>query len=175
MKLLVVFSVFVSIFVSGCAVSKPQDFVNKQPVELKDIRLPDLQTATGEAIKALLESDVLKKKEQSIPFVMVGIIDNKLIPKVNTDVISQDIRMAILTSDKAVTMSESAKKASGKNNKKADKKDVLPSFDYYLSGEVVKDKYPGPNSEQECYALRFKLKDLKSKLVIWEHDSKLLK
>lgn len=170
---------FCAILISGCAVVN-QQVVNQQPMALEEIKFADLQQATGKSINKLLMSDVLKEKENSRPFVMVGKFENKLIPHLKTEVISQDIRLAILMSDKAITMPEDVKKIDQDPEKKpaADdvgKNEALPAFDYFLSCEVVKEKWPSPDSQQECYLLRFKLKDLKTKLVIWEDDSKLVK
>lgn len=176
MKIVNFLSILIPFVITGCAVSLQQEDKEvpvQQPMLAEEIQLADLQTATGKSIKLLLESDVLKEKDQLKPFVVIGKIDNKFFKNVNTDVIFQDVRIALLTSNKAITSTESAMAEYKK--KKAANKTLLPSFDYFLSGEVVKDKFQGPDGEQDCFALIFKLKDLNTKLVIWENNVKLLR
>lgn len=174
MKSLCLLTIFIPLLFSGCAVV--QNVPTQQPMALEDIKFSDLQMAASKSINKLLTADVLSEKENSKPFVMVGKIDGKLIPHIKTDIISQDIRLNILMSDKAITMPESAQEEKSDKAKEAKNQihDALPTFNYYLSGEVKKEKWPNPESDQECYSLHFKLKDLKTKLVIWEEDVKLL-
>jgi PBP1b-binding outer membrane lipoprotein LpoB len=176
MKRLSFLFVFIQIFMFGCSVVK-QDIVTLQPMTVDEIKFTDLQSATSKSINALLAADVIKEKKYSKPFVLIGNIDNKFIPHVNADFISQDIRLAILMSDKAVTMPESIKNNADEKDKtkKPETNDALPVFDYFLSGEIIKDKIQTPEGDKECFSLCFKLKDLKTKLVIWEEDTKLLK
>jgi len=176
MKRYCILSVFIPFLIYGCSVVN-RNVIVQEPMTVNEISFSDLQSAARKSVDVLLAADVIKEKERSKPFVMVGKMDNKFIPHVNTDIISQDIRLAILMSDKAVTMSEDIQRKSDKQDKKKKpgNTDALPVFDYFLLSEIVKDKITTPEGDKECFSVRLKLKDLKNKLVVWEDDVKLLK
>lgn len=161
----------VCLMVSGCVTTKKEE-IAQVPVTDSQVNYADLQSATGKCIENLLSQDVLKKENDSKPFVMVDHVENKVLPRVKTDVLSQDIRLAILVSDKAVTMPAPEKKE-GKDIKKETAKKV-PSFDFFLTGKIIKLKVPGPDgAEADFVAVHFKLKDVKTDLVIWECQEKI--
>ena len=152
------------VLIYGCAVVPDH-------IAAKEIKFSDVQEATSNSVQALLDSGVLKKRDGSKPFVMVGDIENRILPQINTSIILQDIRLRIISSGQAVTMPLAEKKKSAP--KKSEKNNILPTFDFLLSGEIVKEKIKG--YEKECCSVNLKLTDLKTKLVIWEADEKLIK
>jgi len=166
-----IFLLSLSLVISGCETTKKEMPAQVPIAELK-INYTDVQQATNKCIEDLISQDVLKKENKSKPFVMVDYVENKVLPGINTDVLAQDIRLAILMSDKAVTMPAPEKKKGMDIKKETAKK--LPSFDFFLTGEVIKLKAPNEIGEEvDCFAVHFKLKDVKTDLVIWECQEKL--
>lgn len=158
------------LIICGCVTAKKE--TTQIPKEINEIKYADIQTATSNSIENLISQDVLKKEDGSKPFVIIDHVDNTLLPHLQTDLLAQDIRLAILMSDKAVTMPAPEKKQ-GRDLKKETAEKLL-SFDFFLTGGVIKTKIPSPDGgEVDCFAVSYKLKDIKTDLVIWEFEEQL--
>jgi len=156
----------------GCAWMMPVNMGTENPIDANDVTYHDIKLAVKKNLDNLLSQDILKNKDGERPLIMVDSFDNTLFPHINTDLLAQDVRLAILISDKGITMPAPVKK-----NGKIDKKlmaEKLKKFDFFLSGQIMKKKANVSKvGDKDVFSVCFKLKDLKTGLVIWESSEVL--
>lgn len=160
MKLVKILNILmVIIFTVGCSIievsPQQEDYLSKS-----EITFSDIQMASRSSIESLILDEILNSSNEEKPFIVIEKIKNSVLPHIKTNFLSQDVRLSLLLSNKAVTTPDlSAEKG---------KKINLVQFDYTLSGEVSKEVLPIEDGTIDIYYIKYQLKDIKSKDVVWE-------
>ena len=161
MKLVKILNILmVIIFTVGCSTievaPQQEDYLPKS-----EITFSDIQMASRSSIENLILDDVLNSSNEEKPFIVIEKIKNSALPHIKTNFLSQDVRLSLLLSNKAVT---TPSLSAGKG-----KKNDFSQFDYTLSGEVSKEVLPSENGSIDIYYIKYQLKDIKSKKIVWEN------
>jgi len=154
-----------------------------------DINYKDWQIAATKCINSLLESGVLDRKNR-ISVIMISNVKNKTLLHINTPLLTNQIRQALLKSRKAVTTTAvSAHGAEDKatrqvrqlqdddmfNQKTVQKDGTAIAPDYSLAGEIIQLKVKSGRSQESTFVFHMTLTDLKTGLALWEDNADVAK
>ena len=149
------------------------------------IDVKDWQTAALKSIDSLLESGALVRADGRKTVVMVGEVRNSTSTPVNTRILTDKIRQAILKSGKAVTTTAVGAKGAEEtatrqvrelenddlfNQATVQKRGTVISPDMSLSGEIVQQKNKVGRVEESYFFFHVVMTDLATGLAVWEDN-----
>lgn len=149
------------------------------------IDVKDWQTAALKSIDSLLESGALARTDGRKTVVMVGEVKNSTSTPVNTRILTDKIRQAILKSGKAVTTTAVGAKGAEEtatrqvrelenddlfNQATVQKRGTVISPDMSLSGEIVQQKSKVGRVEESYFFFHVVMTDLATGLAVWEDN-----
>jgi uncharacterized protein (TIGR02722 family) len=155
-----------------------------------DINFKDWQIAAEKCINSLLQSGVLSRSDGRKSVVMVSNVVNTTTRHINTRILTDKIRQAILRSGKAVTTT--AVGANGPedrasrqvrdlrddemfNQKTVKKMGTAIAPDMSLAGEIVQQKTRYGRKTESYFFFHMTLTDLGTGLAVWEDNVEIAK
>ncbi|MCK5845549.1 MAG: penicillin-binding protein activator LpoB [Victivallales bacterium] len=159
-------------------------------ITVNELNFKDWQMAAAKCVNSLLQSSALKTDDGSKPVIMISTIKNSTMQHINVNLLTHDIRGALLRSGKAITTS--AVGANGaedkatrqvralRNDPMFDKKTVkkmgrVVAPDFSLAGEVIQQKTVQGNTEESYFTIHLTLTDLDKGLAVWEESVRIAK
>ena len=172
---------------AGCAVAphRIDPAGDERPTSTHRIDVKDWQTAALKSIDSLLESGALARTDGRKTVVMVGEVKNSTSTPVNTRILTDKIRQAILKSGKAVTTTAVGAKGAEEtatrqvrelenddlfNQATVQKRGTVISPDMSLSGEIVQQKNKVGRVEESYFFFHIVMTDLATGLAVWEDN-----
>ena len=155
-----------------------------------DINPKDWQIAAEKSINSIVESGVLNRNDGRKSVIMVSQVKNSTTQHINTRILTDKIRQALLRTGKAVTTTavggEGPDDAASKqvrdlrDSEMFDQKTVQQmgtavAPDMSLAGEIVQEKYNEGRTRESYYFFHMTLTDLKTGLAVWEDNAEVLK
>ena len=150
------------------------------PIDVKD-----WQTAALKSIDSLLASGALNRADGRKTIVMVGEVKNNTSTPVNTRILTDKIRQAILRSGKAVTTTAVGAKGAEEtavrqvrelenddlfNQATVQKRGTVIAPDMSLSGEIVQQSNRVGRVEESYFFFHVVMTDLATGLAVWEDN-----
>ncbi len=180
-----------SLFCScGTTVRRVDPQGNRTLTTAHDINVKDWQIAAEKCINSLLESGVLIRPDGRKYVVMISHIKNSTIQRINTNILTDKIRQAMLKSGKAVITTAVASggpedKATAESRKLQDstlfdqrtvqQDGTAIAPDLSLGGEIIQQKTKGDDIQESYFFFHMTLTDLKTGLAIWEDNAEVVK
>ena len=149
------------------------------------IDVKDWQTAALKSIDSLLASGALNRADGRKTIVMVGEVKNNTSTPVNTRILTDKIRQAILRSGKAVTTTAVGAKGAEEtavrqvrelenddlfNQATVQKRGTVIAPDMSLSGEIVQQSNRVGRVEESYFFFHVVMTDLATGLAVWEDN-----
>lgn len=149
------------------------------------IDVKDWQTAALKSIDSLLASGALNRTDGRKTIVMVGEVKNNTSTPVNTRILTDKIRQAILRSGKAVTTTAVGAKGAEEaavrqvrelenddlfNQATVQKRGTVIAPDMSLSGEIVQQSNRVGRVEESYFFFHVVMTDLATGLAVWEDN-----
>lgn len=181
------------IALAGCAGTPPHRIDPNGDaglITVNELNFKDWQMASAKCINSLLQSDALKTDDGHKPIIMISTIKNSTMQHVNVNLLTQDIRVALLRSGKALTTTAvGANGAEDKatreirdlrndpifNKKTVKKMGRVIAPDFSLAGEVIQQKTVQGNTEESYFTIHLTLTDLDKGLAVWEDSVRIAK
>lgn len=171
----------------GCAVAPHRiDPASDQTLtSTHRIDVKDWQTAALKSIDSLLASGALNRADGRKTIVMVGEVKNNTSTPVNTRILTDKIRQAILRSGKAVTTTAVGAKGAEEaavrqvrelenddlfNQATVQKRGTVIAPDMSLSGEIVQQSNRVGRVEESYFFFHVVMTDLATGLAVWEDN-----
>ncbi|MHB9139635.1 MAG: penicillin-binding protein activator LpoB [Victivallaceae bacterium] len=180
------------LFIAGCG-SEPERIDpqgNKGVTTTDDINFKDWQIAAEKAVNSMLESGVLNRTDGRKTVLMVNMVKNSTNQHVNTRILTDKIRLAVLKSGKAITSTAvglpGAEDASSKavreikNDPMFDQTTVQKDGtaiapDMSLYGEIVQQQAASGRTYESYFFFHLTLTNLKTGLAEWEENVEIAK
>ena len=176
----------------GCAVAPHRiDPASDQTLtRTHRIDVKDWQTAALKSIDSLLASGALNRADGRKTIVMVGEVKNNTSTPVNTRILTDKIRQAILRSGKAVTTTAVGAKGAEEaavrqvrelenddlfNQATVQKRGTVIAPNFSLSGAITQQTIYQGRTEESYFLFHMALTDLVTGIAVWEHTVEILK
>jgi penicillin-binding protein activator len=173
-------------FVGGCGTNAHyiQTGGHESVVTLGAINPQDFIQAADNATKDLLASGVLDKVANPPAVLAISRIVNNTGHQIDTDLLTKKIRVALLNSGKAQTITTMglggtaedpmAKGLQQEAEFKADQK-VTRTPDFTLSGKIIETTARAGDTRQSTFSFQLSLTDIKTGLAVWEGEKEITK
>lgn len=155
-----------------------------------DINFKDWQTAAETCINSMLQSGVLTRPDGRKTVLMISLVKNKTSQHIDTEILTDKIRQAVLRSGKAVTTT--AVGANGPEDKASKQVRDLQDDDMFnqntvqkmgtaiapdmsLAGEIIQQKTNLGRNTESYFFFHMTLTDLSSGLAVWEDNVEIAK
>ncbi|QSH41111.1 penicillin-binding protein activator LpoB [Lentisphaerota bacterium ZTH] len=163
---------------------------NQGLTTVDDINFKDWQIAGEKCVKTMLDSGVLKRNDGRKTVIMISTVKNSTSQHVNTRLLTDRIRLAVLRSGQAITTTAVSGKGAEDNasrqvRKLADdemfnKKTVVKQGtaiapEMSLAGEIVQQKTKSGRTSESYFFIHMTLTDLKTGLAVWEDNVEIAK
>lgn len=163
---------------------------NQGLTTVDDINFKDWQIAAEKSVNSLLTSGELSRQDGRKTVVMVSVVKNSTTQHINTNILTDKIRQAILRSGKAVTTtavggSGPEDKASKQvrnleddemfNQATVQKQGTAIAPDMSLAGEIIQQKATLGRKTESYFFFHLTLTDLKTGLAVWEDNVEIAK
>jgi len=179
---------FLLLMLSGCATATRNiDMNNDKGQAVMGLDYRDFQKAASEAIKSMLQSGALNKRDGGRYVLAISRIVNDTMQRIDTDQLIKKIRVELLQSGKVVvTTAVSAGEPEDKMSMKARqlrksdefkqstvaKKGQMIAPDLSLSGKIIQRNVKVSSGTQQVeYYFQLTLTDINTGLAIWEGES----
>ncbi len=163
---------------------------NRGLTTTNQINFKDWQIAANKCINSLLQSGVLDRTDGRKTVIMISTVRNKTLMHVNTPILTDKIRQAILRSGKALTTT--AVGANGPedraskqvrdlrddamfNQKTVQKDGTAIAPDMSLAGEIIQQTAQSGRTQQSYFFFHMTMTDLKTGLAVWEDNVEIAK
>ena len=163
---------------------------NETLITTDDINVKDWQVAADKAINSLLRSGVLHRNDNRKNILMISDVKNETTQHINTDILTDKIRLAILKSGLALTTT--AVSANGMEDKatrqvrelaknkmfakKTIKKNgTVIAPDFSLAGKIIQQKASRGRTKESYFFFHITLTDLETGLAVWEDNVEVVK
>ncbi len=163
---------------------------NRGLTTVDDINFKDWQITATKAINSLLASGVLSRKDGRKTILMISTVKNSTSQHINTRILTDKMRQAILRSGKALTTT--AVSGSGAEDKATRQVRKLENDDLFdqstvkkhgtaiapdmsLAGEIVQQKTQLGRKTESYFFFHLTLTDLKTGLAVWEDNFEVAK
>jgi len=177
---------------SGCAYEslRIDPASNQGLTTVDDINFKDWQIAAEKGVNSLLQSGVMRRPDGRKTIVMVSTVKNSTAQHVNTNILTDKIRQALLRSGMAMTTTA----VSGSGPEDAASKQVRslsgdPMFnqatvqqngtaiapDMSLAGEIIQQQTQAGNATESYFFFHMTMTDLKTGLAVWEDNVEIAK
>jgi penicillin-binding protein activator len=182
--ILPVIAAAVPMLITGCATNAHyiETGGRESVVNVGQINIQDYIQAADAAVQDLLASGALDHVQNPPAVLAISRIVNDTGEQINTDLLTQHIRVALLQSHKAVTTTtfgpnaqdQLAKGIQQENEFMNDQKTTrLPDFS--LSGRIIQTVASAGRTHQSTYSFQLSLTDTKNGNAIWESDKEITK
>ena len=155
-----------------------------------DINFKDWQNAAESCINSMLQSGVLTRPDGRKTVLMVSLVKNKTSQHIDTEILTDKIRQAVLRTGKAVTTT--AVGASGPEDKASkqvrdlrddemfnqntvQKMGTAIAPDMSLAGEIIQQKTNLGRATESYFFFHMTLTDLSTGLAVWEDNVEMAK
>jgi uncharacterized protein (TIGR02722 family) len=155
-----------------------------------DINFKDWQIAAEKAINSMLQSGVLKRADGRKNVIMISTVKNSTTQHINTRILTDKIRQAVLRSGMALTTT--AVGANGPedraskqvrelendemfNQQTVQKQGTAIAPDMSLAGEIVQQKTTQGRTNESYFFFHLTLTNLKTGLAEWEDNVEIAK
>ena len=154
------------------------------------IDFKDWQIAAEKGISSMLESGAMKRADGRKTVLMVGNVKNSTRENVNTRILTDKIRQAVLRSGQAVVTTAVGAKGAEEtavrqvrelenddlfNQSTVQKRGTVIAPDMSLSGEIVQQQRRSGRTEESYFFIHMVLTDLATGLAVWEDNVELAK
>ena len=154
------------------------------------IDFKDWQIAAEKGISSMLESGAMKRADGRKTVLMVGNVKNSTREKVNTRILTDKIRQAVLRSGQAVVTTAVGAKGAEEtavrqvrelenddlfNQSTVQKRGTVIAPDMSLSGEIVQQQRRSGRTEESYFFIHMVLTDLATGLAVWEDNVEIAK
>lgn len=174
----------------GTAAHRIDPTGNRGITTVDDINFKDWQIAAEKGINSMLQSGVLSRPDGRKTVLMVSTIRNSTSQHINTRILTDKIRQAVLRSGKAVTTT--AVGGSGPDDKATRQVRQLENDDMFnqatvqkpgtaiapdmsLAGEIVQQRTSAGRMRESYFFIHMTLTDLKTGLAVWEDNVEIAK
>jgi len=163
---------------------------NNSLITVGDINVKDWQIAAQKGINSLLASGVLNRDDGRKTIVMVSTVKNSTNQHINTRILTDKIRQAILHSGKALTTTAVGGNGADDqatrqvrelenddlfNQKTVQKHETAIAPDMSLSGEIVQQYTEEGRQHESYFVFHMALTNLKNGLAMWEENIEIVK
>ena len=154
------------------------------------IDFKDWQIAAEKGISSMLESGAMKRADGRKTVLMVGNVKNSTRENVNTRILTDKIRQAVLRSGQAVVTTAVGAKGAEEtavrqvrelenddlfNQSTVQKRGTVIAPDMSLSGEIVQQQRRSGRTEESYFFIHMVLTDLATGLAVWEDNVEIAK
>ncbi|UDQ99045.1 penicillin-binding protein activator LpoB [Lentisphaerota bacterium WC36G] len=154
------------------------------------VNVKDWHIAADKAIKSLLSSGVLNRNDGRKNIVMVSLVKNETTQHINTDILTNKIRRAILQSglamtttaisangmeDKATKQVRDLSKDKMFDQKTVQKNGTVIAPDMSLAGKIIQQQTTQGRDKESYFFFHITLTDLKTGLAVWEDNVEVVK
>ncbi len=163
---------------------------NRGLTTVDDINFKDWQTTATKAINSLLASGVLSRQDGRKTILMISTVKNSTSQHINTRILTDKMRQAVLRSGKALTTT--AVSGSGAEDKATRQVRKLENDDMFnqatvqksgtaiapdmsLAGEIIQQKTTLGRKSESYFFFHLTLTDLKTGLAVWEDNFEVAK
>ena len=182
-----------SLFFSGCWGNNPQRInpqSNQGLTTVDDVNFKDWQSAAEGMINSLLQSGVLKRADGRKTVVMVSVVKNSTSQHLDTQILTDKIRQAILRSGQAIVTTAvggsgpddlaTKQVRSLANDEMFNQQTVQPNGtaiapDMSLAGEIVQQRTQQGSTSESYFFFHLTLTDLHTGLAVWEDNYEVAK
>ena len=163
---------------------------NEGIVSIDNVDFKDWQIAAEKGIRSLLESGTLNRNDNRKNIIMISSVKNSTTQHINTRILTDKIRQALLRSGKALTTTaisetgaddaasrqvrELANDPMFKQNTVQQSGTVIAP-DMSLSGEIVQQQNSLGRREESYFFFHLSLTDLTTGLAVWEDNVEIVK
>ena len=180
------------LFIAGCG-SAPERIDpqgNKGVTTVDDINFKDWQIAAEKAVNSMLESGVLNRADGRKTVLMINMVTNSTTQHVDTRILTDKIRLAVLKSGKAITTTAVGLPGSEDASTKA-VRDIKfdPMFDQStvqkdgtaiapdmsIHGEIIQQQAASGRTYESYFFFHLTLTNLKTGLAEWEENVEIAK
>lgn len=163
---------------------------NDGVISVNEIDFKDWQIAAEKGITSLLSSGVLSRSDGRKSILMISTIKNSTTQHINTRILTDKIRQAILRSGKALTttaiggngpddMASKQVRALDEddmfNQSTVQKSGTAIAPDMSFSGEVVQQQASSGRIKESYFFFHMALTDLATGLAVWEDNVEIVK
>lgn len=185
-------STMAAIALAGCG-SNPTRIdpkSNQGMVTTDDINFKDWQIAAEKSVNSLLQSGTLKREDGRKNVLMISTVKNSTSQHINTRILTDKIRQAVLRSGMALTTTavggsgaeDNATRQVRKlqdddmfNQQTVQKDGTAIAPDMSLAGEIVQQKTSQGRTSESYFFFHLTLTDLKTGLAVWEDNVEIAK
>ena len=181
-----------AIFLTACGTS-PQRIDatgNEGIVSIDQVNFKDWQIAAEKGITSLLESGVLNRSDGRKSILMISTVKNSTTQHINTRILTDKIRQALLRSGKALTTTavggNGPDDAASKQVRRLEEDDMFNQStvkkagtaiapDMSFSGEIVQQKTTQGRVSESYFFFHMAITDLTTGLAVWEDNVEIAK
>ena|ERR1700722_5128721 len=184
------FTAAAALFAAGCASDNSAHYVDTNGpntvVTVHGIDPQDWNRAGSDMVQSLLNSGTLDKAPRTPAHLAISRIKNETEEEVDVDLLTKNIRVALLQSGKAVTSTTIglggnaedplAKGTQQQNQFYGATNNAPPDLpDYTLSGKIIQEDVHAGDVHQATYTFQLSLTDTKSGYTVWEDQKQITK
>jgi len=159
-------------------------------ISIDEVNFKDWQIAAEKGIRSLLASGVLNRSDGRKTILMISTIKNATTQHINTRILTDKIRQALLKSGKALTTTaiggNGADDAASRQVRRLAEDDMFNQAtvqkagtaiapDMSLSGEIVQQKSELGRVRESYFFFHLAITDLKTGLAVWEDNIEIAK
>jgi penicillin-binding protein activator len=154
-------------------------------VNVDRINIQDFSTASDDLVQSLLKSGVLERAEHQPAVLAISRITNDTDQQFDTDLLTKNIRVALLNTGKVVTTTivgpggnvedPEAQSLIQRNAFLNGQSAPNPEVDYTLSGKIMVDKTNAGDTRQSSYIFDLSLTDIRNGTAVWEDQRTITK
>ncbi|RLA25081.1 MAG: penicillin-binding protein activator LpoB [Gammaproteobacteria bacterium] len=163
---------------------------NEGLVTVDDVNFKDWQIAAEKGINSLLESGVLNRADGRKSILMISTVKNSTTQHIDTRILTDKIRQALLRSGKALTTTavggNGPDDAASKQVRRLEEDDMFNQTtvqkrgtaiapDMSLSGEIVQQQSSQGRMRESYFFFHMALTDLATGLAVWEDNVEIAK
>lgn len=182
--------VFLSAGGCGSAPVRIDTSSNQGITTIHQIDFKDWQIAAEKGISSMLESGVMKRADGRKTILMISTVKNSTRETVNTRILTDKIRQAVLRSGQAVVTTAVGAKGAEEtavrqvrelenddlfNQATVQKRGTVIAPDMSLSGEIVQQQRRSGRTEESYFFIHMVLTDLATGLAVWEDNVEIAK
>ncbi|MBN2640436.1 MAG: penicillin-binding protein activator LpoB [Victivallales bacterium] len=180
------------LLITGCGSSPTRidPKSNQGLTTVDDLNFKDYQDAAESLINDILRSGELKRADGRKTVMMISTVKNSTYQHIQTNLLTDKIRLAVLRSGQAVTTTAvGADGPSDKATRQVRKLQDDPMFnqqtvqqdgtviapDMSLAGEIIQKKTTQGRTSESYFYIHMTLTDLKTGLAVWEGEKEVAK
>jgi uncharacterized protein (TIGR02722 family) len=181
-------SIFCVLSLAGCG-NPPDAAAYVDPngphtvVNVEKLNIQDFSMASGKLVQSLLNSGALERAPQKPAILAISRIVNNTDQQFDTDMLTNNIRIALLNTGKIETTTTlgdnaqdpTAKTLADRNAFLNGQSPPVRNADYTLTGKVMMDKTAAGSTKQSSYIFYLALTDVRTGNAVWEDQQTITK